>query len=235
MPQKIIHPLPDPETGLPGAGLCVIHPTGALPIDDVARKDVPAGFPFRIVDEVDIPTDRTFRAAWEADFSTPDGAGIGQEDWFIEQYQSELAVVEAENAPEPPAEILAQSIEDFPFTAPPVAPDAEPMAAEALPLPEGMGEEDRAALYEAYLLAFQGEQAAAQERFEAEMARWEEARGAAHRQHVKDVAEANRRRVAEHEKAVERWQADHAARLAEISARISGMEQQKAANDRGQA
>lgn len=31
----------------------------------IAAKDVPAGKPFKIVDVADIPTDRTFRAAWE--------------------------------------------------------------------------------------------------------------------------------------------------------------------------
>ena len=31
----------------------------------IANKDVPAGKPFQIVDVVDIPTDRTFRNAWE--------------------------------------------------------------------------------------------------------------------------------------------------------------------------
>lgn len=33
--------------------------------DWVAAKDVPAGKPFEIVDVSDIPTDRTFRNAWE--------------------------------------------------------------------------------------------------------------------------------------------------------------------------
>lgn len=31
----------------------------------VAAKDVPEGKPFKIVDVADIPTDRTFRNAWE--------------------------------------------------------------------------------------------------------------------------------------------------------------------------
>ena len=30
----------------------------------IAIKDVPAGKPFKIVDAADIPSDRTFRAAW---------------------------------------------------------------------------------------------------------------------------------------------------------------------------
>jgi hypothetical protein len=33
--------------------------------DWIAAKDVPAGKPFQIVDVSDIPTDRTFREAWE--------------------------------------------------------------------------------------------------------------------------------------------------------------------------
>jgi hypothetical protein len=34
-------------------------------IQAIAIKDVPAGKPFKIVDVADIPTDRTFRNAWE--------------------------------------------------------------------------------------------------------------------------------------------------------------------------
>ena len=34
-------------------------------IEALAAKDVPADKPFKIVDAADIPTDRTFRAAWE--------------------------------------------------------------------------------------------------------------------------------------------------------------------------
>jgi hypothetical protein len=40
-----------------------------------ARQIVPDGVPFRILDEGDIPSDRTYRDAWEADFSEPDGYG----------------------------------------------------------------------------------------------------------------------------------------------------------------
>ena len=42
----------------------------------IALKDVPAGVPFKIVDVSEIPEDRTFRAAWEADPATlTDGIG----------------------------------------------------------------------------------------------------------------------------------------------------------------
>jgi hypothetical protein len=34
-------------------------------IQAVAAKDVPAGKPYKIVDVSDIPSDRTFRNAWE--------------------------------------------------------------------------------------------------------------------------------------------------------------------------
>ena len=34
-------------------------------LEALAAKDVPAGKPWKIVNADDIPTDRTFRAAWE--------------------------------------------------------------------------------------------------------------------------------------------------------------------------
>lgn len=67
------------------SGVSILIPTGELAIEEVARKDVPAGVPYKIVDMADIPEDRTFRDAWEADFSNPDGVGIGAEAWFAEQ------------------------------------------------------------------------------------------------------------------------------------------------------
>ena len=45
-------------------GVSVIIPTGELPIEEVAAKDVPEGVPYEIVDEADIPSDRYFRNAW---------------------------------------------------------------------------------------------------------------------------------------------------------------------------
>ena len=45
-------------------------------IQAIAIKDVPAGKPFKIVDAADVPSDRTFRAAWEVDAATlTDGVG----------------------------------------------------------------------------------------------------------------------------------------------------------------
>ena len=34
-------------------------------IEELAAKDVPQGKPFKIIDADDIPSDRTFRDAWE--------------------------------------------------------------------------------------------------------------------------------------------------------------------------
>ena len=70
-------------------GVSVIHPTGELPIEDVCQKDVPAGTPYLIVEDDVIPSDRSFRNAWEADFSNPDGYGIGDDAWFAAKAAAE--------------------------------------------------------------------------------------------------------------------------------------------------
>ena len=50
-------------------GVAVLIPTAewleSHTIEELAEKDVPAGAEFKIVDESDIPSDRTFRDAWE--------------------------------------------------------------------------------------------------------------------------------------------------------------------------
>ena len=69
-------------------GVSVIHPTGELSIEDVCQKDVPAGTPYLVVEDDVIPSDRSFRNAWEADFSNPDGHGIGADAWFAQQEAS---------------------------------------------------------------------------------------------------------------------------------------------------
>ena len=51
----------------PEGGVAVIIPTDdcGLTIEQIAAKDVPAGIPYKIVDVSSIPSDRTFRNAWE--------------------------------------------------------------------------------------------------------------------------------------------------------------------------
>ena len=47
-------------------GVAVIVPADCgLTIEEIAAKDVPAGKPYKIVDVSYIPSDRTFRDAWE--------------------------------------------------------------------------------------------------------------------------------------------------------------------------
>jgi len=57
-------------------GIAVIVPTGELSIEETAKKDVPQGLPFKIVDVSEIPADRTFRNAWDIDEAElTDGVG----------------------------------------------------------------------------------------------------------------------------------------------------------------
>jgi hypothetical protein len=65
-------------------GVSIVIPSSntKYTIEQLALKDVPAGKPYRIIDATEIPTDRTFRNAWEADFSEPEGFGIGADEFF---------------------------------------------------------------------------------------------------------------------------------------------------------
>lgn len=60
MNQCIIYP-----TDEGGVAVIIPAPECGLKIEEIAAKDVPKGKPFKIVDVADIPSDRTFRAAWE--------------------------------------------------------------------------------------------------------------------------------------------------------------------------
>ena len=48
-----------------GVSIIVPSPSWGGTIDELASKDVPANTPFQIVDASEIPSDRTFRNAWE--------------------------------------------------------------------------------------------------------------------------------------------------------------------------
>ena len=62
MNQRIIYPTDN-------GGVAIIVPSSEYlvehTIEELAAKDVPAGKPYKIVDVADIPSDRTFRNAWE--------------------------------------------------------------------------------------------------------------------------------------------------------------------------
>lgn len=60
--------------------VAVIHPTPEalefMTIEEIALKDVPTGLAFAIVEDSEIPTDRTFRDAWVIEDSLlTDGMG----------------------------------------------------------------------------------------------------------------------------------------------------------------
>lgn len=60
MNQRIIYPNDDG-----GVSIIIPAPDCGLSIEEIAAKDVPEGKPYKIVDVAEIPTDRTFRNAWE--------------------------------------------------------------------------------------------------------------------------------------------------------------------------
>jgi len=92
MTQIIIYQADDETTS-------VVFPTDDLPVEEVAKKDVPAGKPYLIVDRSSLP-DGQFQSAWAVDFSKPDGHGLGHEGW-LKQYVDGAIVQDtahAENA-----------------------------------------------------------------------------------------------------------------------------------------
>jgi hypothetical protein len=78
MNQRIIYPTDE-------GGVAVIVPADCgKTIEEIAAKDVPAGKPYKIVDVSEIPSDRTFRSAWEADEADlTDGVGA-EHDMFLD-------------------------------------------------------------------------------------------------------------------------------------------------------
>ena len=57
-------------------GIAVIVPTGELSVTETAKKDVPTSTPYWIVDVSEIPSDRTWREAWDIDEAElTDGVG----------------------------------------------------------------------------------------------------------------------------------------------------------------
>lgn len=62
MTQRIIYPADE-------GGVAIVIPSPealeTMTVEEIAAKDIPAGKPYKIVDVADIPTDRTFRNAWE--------------------------------------------------------------------------------------------------------------------------------------------------------------------------
>ena len=70
MPKRIIYKNED------GVVILTPSPRWAGTIDELAKKDVPTGKKYKIVDTSSISSDRSFRNAWEVDESLlTDGVG----------------------------------------------------------------------------------------------------------------------------------------------------------------
>ena len=57
-------------------GIAVMTPTGEFSLEETAKKDVPSGVKYKIIDASALPKERDFRNAWEYDFNT-DFDGVG--------------------------------------------------------------------------------------------------------------------------------------------------------------
>ncbi len=81
---------PNAETG----GIVLVYPVldCGLSIEEIARKDVPANVPYLLLEADQVPSDHTYFEAFTADFSQPNGYGIGAEAWFAEREANRVSL-----------------------------------------------------------------------------------------------------------------------------------------------
>ena len=73
--KRIIYKTYDEVNG-DGVAIIVPSPKWTGTIEELAKKDVPTGKKYKIVDVSEIPSDRSFRNAWEVDEALlTDGVG----------------------------------------------------------------------------------------------------------------------------------------------------------------
>jgi len=48
-----------------GVSILTPVPDCGLTLEEIIAKDIPAGKPYQVIDKSEVPTDRTFRNAWE--------------------------------------------------------------------------------------------------------------------------------------------------------------------------
>jgi len=60
MTKRVIYSTPEG-----GVAIIVPAPECELSIEQIAAKDVPTGVEYKIIDTADVPTERTWRGAWE--------------------------------------------------------------------------------------------------------------------------------------------------------------------------
>jgi hypothetical protein len=70
-------------------GLKILTPSIEIDIRILAEKDVPSGIMFKIIDDSEIPTDRTSRSAWTAEITeaNADGVGLTKEQFYAKYPQ----------------------------------------------------------------------------------------------------------------------------------------------------
>ena len=70
MDKRIIYKKTDGSIGI------IVPANCGLTVEQIAKKDVPTGYKYKIVDVSEIPSDRTFRNAWSIDEAElTDGVG----------------------------------------------------------------------------------------------------------------------------------------------------------------
>lgn len=77
-------------------GVSIITPVDLrIPVDEIAKKDVPFEVPYLLVNEEDLRDDWHLLEAWTCDFSKPDGYGLGHDRWTIGQLYSDIGKIRA--------------------------------------------------------------------------------------------------------------------------------------------
>ena len=96
---KILHPIIVDGVNV---GVAIMSPSTkcGLTVEQIAQKDVDPNVPYKIVEDSEVPTDRTFRDAWEIDPAICD-SGVGADfgagsnnpppaEWFDDGEETEL-------------------------------------------------------------------------------------------------------------------------------------------------
>ena len=96
MPKAILYPYGDHLAVTTGA------PDDEAGYTQVALLVVPENVPYLVVNESDLPTDPTYFEAWTADFSQPDGIGIGKEAYYAAYPPAVLPPASPPITPTPP-------------------------------------------------------------------------------------------------------------------------------------
>jgi len=95
---KIIYPQYNGE-------IAITYELEGWSMDDLAKLTTPFDTPYLIVEDIELPEDWSTSSAWEADFSNPDGIGMGPQRWFIAQAESKISAISALPEPEQPESV----------------------------------------------------------------------------------------------------------------------------------